>query len=203
MLHYVSSSRPWRTLSGFGQAKEGLRKRWEKMHCVSMSLLGWSDAAYEGQSTEGKCRLGRVLGLMSPLLPGPCHALRWTSKFPRKSVNISLGGEVYSLSDMVDHTSLLRDLRAPSEGPNPGMAGSEDCESRFSHLKTKKMAAGKYLARRCLSTQQALEEGELGNAYSAPGTGNQAAGLTKVRSDMAPLLRLFESGHFNSGRRDH
>ena len=61
------------------------------------------------------------------------------------------------------------------------------------------MADEKYLALRGLRTQQALEGGELDNAYWAPGTENQAAGLTKVRSDMAPLLRLFESGHFNPG----
>ena len=61
------------------------------------------------------------------------------------------------------------------------------------------MVAEKYLVRHFLSIQQALEEGELENAYWLPGTENPADGLTKVRSDMV-LLRLLESGGFRQGR---
>ena len=42
-------------------------------------------------------------------------------------------------------------------------------------------------------------EGALGNAYWAPETEDPADGLTEVRSDVVPWLRLLESGHFNPG----
>ena len=61
------------------------------------------------------------------------------------------------------------------------------------------MAAEKYLVRHFLSTWQALRGGELDNACWAPGAKNPADGLTKVRSDMASLLRLLESGPFDPG----
>ena len=77
------------------------------------------------------------------------------------------------------------------------MAGREGGENLPSHLGAKRMIAEKYLARRFLSIQQALGERESDNAYWAPGTEKPADGLTKVRSNAAPLLRLSESGHFN------
>ena len=77
------------------------------------------------------------------------------------------------------------------------MAGLADCESLCSLLKTKKMAAGRYLARHFLSLRLVLEARELDDAYWVPGAENPADELTKVRSDMAPLLRLSESGRFN------
>ena len=61
------------------------------------------------------------------------------------------------------------------------------------------MVAEEYLARHFLRTQQVAEEGEMGNAKWAPGNENPAGGQTKVRSDMAPLLRPLEPGHFNPG----
>ena len=80
-------------------------------------------------------------------------------------VKSSVGGVVYALSDIVDHMLLLRDIYEPFEGLNPGVAGFEDCESLIAHLKTQEMIAEKYLERRFASTQQALEEGDLENAY--------------------------------------
>ena len=79
------------------------------------------------------------------------------------------------------------------------MMGLEYCESLFPNLKTKKMIAGKYSLRHFLSAQQALEAGGLDNSYWLPGTGNRGGGLTRLHSDMPPLLRLLESGHFNPG----
>ena len=55
----------------------------------------------------------------------------------------------------------------------------------------------KYLARRYFSIKQALEASELDNARCAPWAENPADGLTKVRSDAAPLPRLLGSGHLN------
>ena len=38
----------------------------------------------------------------------------------------SLGGEVYALSEMVDHMLLLKDFRGPFESRNSGAVGLED-----------------------------------------------------------------------------
>ena len=78
---------------------------------------------------------------------------------------------------------------------NPGLAGLEDCESLPANLKTKKMVGEKYVVRHFLGTHQALEEGDLDNAS----TEVPADGLTEVRGDMVPLLRLLESGCFSPG----
>ena len=56
--------------------------------------------------------------------------------------------------------ALIREGYAPFVGLSPGMVGLEDCESLFSHLRTKKMIAEKYLARHFLSIQQSLEDKE-------------------------------------------
>ena len=133
---------------------------------------------------------------MSSALEGPCHISQWTPEFTRKMVKSSLGGEVYALSEMVDHALLLKDCYGPFGGINPGAVGLEGCESLSSHLKTKKMITEKYSVRHFLSIQRALEEGDLEKAYWLPGTENPAGGLTRVRSDMVPLLRLLGSGGF-------
>ena len=145
-----------------------------------MTLVGWSDAAYGRLSEEGKCRLGYMIGLMSSSLSGPCHVLQWTSKFTRKLVKSSLGGEVYAFSEMADHMALIREFYAPFVGSSPGTVGLEDCESLFNHLRTKKMITEKFLVTQFLSTQQSLEDKELDNIYWLPGTGNPADGMTKM-----------------------
>ena len=68
------------------------------MHGGSLSLAGWSDAAYGDLSQNGKCRLGYFIGITSSSLSGPRHVLQWTSKFTRKLAKGSLGGEVYAFS---------------------------------------------------------------------------------------------------------
>ena len=74
-----------------------------------------------GRPTEGKCRLELAIGLMSSSLTGPPHVLFRASKFTRKLVKSSLGGEVYGLSEMVEHMSALREFYAPFEGIGPEM----------------------------------------------------------------------------------
>ena len=61
------------------------------------------------------------------------------------------------------------------------------------------MTTEKYLVRHLLSILQALEEEELGNAYWLPGTENPADGMTKVKSEMFPILGLMGSGEFRPG----
>ena len=111
----------------------------------------------------------------------------------------SLGGEVYAFSEMVDHMALIRELYTPFVGLSPGMAGSEDCESLFNHLRAKKMVTEKYLLRHFLCIQQSLEDKELDNIYWLPGTENPADGMTKMKSEMSPMLNLLEFGEFHPG----
>ena len=66
------------------------------------------------------------------------------------------------------------------------MAGSEDCGSLSTHMKSAKKIAEKYLVHHLWSTQQALEQGELGNVYWLPGAENPTDGLTRERSDVVP-----------------
>ena len=79
------------------------------------------------------------------------------------------------------------------------MVGLEDCESLFSHLRTKRMITEKYLVRHFLSIQQSLDDKELDNVYWLPGTENPADGMTKLKSEMQPMLHLLEFGEFYPG----
>ena len=58
------------------------------------------------------------------------------------------------------------------------------------------MVTEKYLVRHFLSIQQSLDDGELENVYWIPGTENPADGLTKLRSEMGPIMALLETGRF-------
>ena len=84
---------------------------------------------------------------MSPPLSGPRHILTRTSKFARRLVVRSLGGEVRAFSDMIDHMSPLRDACEPLVSLSPAMVAFEYCGSLFAHMKNEEAATGKYLAR--------------------------------------------------------
>ena len=75
----------------------------------------------------------------------------------------------------------------------------EDCESLFTHLKNRNVITEKYLVRQFLSIQQFLENGELENANWLPGVGNPADRLTKLKSELGPILALKETGRFQPG----
>ena len=85
-------------------------------------------------------------------------------------------------------------VRASGILPARRLAGLKDCETLFTHLQNKKLIAGKFPVRHFLATQQAIGLEELGNVYWLPGLGNPADGLTKIKSDLAPRLRLLGSG---------
>ena len=95
---------------------------------------------------------------------------------------------------------LLKDFYGPFDGMNPCVVGLEAYGSSHTHLKTKKMIAEQYQVRHFSSTQQALAVGELENAYWLPGAKNPADGLTNVRCDVFPLLRLLESVRVHPGQ---
>ena len=121
---------------------------------------------------------------------------------PRLLANLSKvawGGEGYAFSEMIDHMALLREFYAPFSRMSPGLVGMEDCESLFTHLENREMITGEYLVRHFPSIQQFVEEGELDNMYWLPGTENPVDGLTKIKSEMGPILALFETGRFQPG----
>ena len=161
---------------------------------MAMSLAGWSDAAYGAQEAEGKSRLGYVVGLTSSTLSAPRRILRWASKFARKLAKSSLGGEVYTSCDRVDHMSPLREFNEPSANFPPGMLGLEDCESLFKNLGRKDAITAEYRG-----IQQSLGNWGLERAYWLPGLDTPAGGLTQVKCEMVPPLRLLESGALNPG----
>ena len=143
--------------------------------------------------------MGHVVGLTSLSLTGPRHVSQRAPKFARKLVTCRLRGEVFALSEMLGHMSLSGGFYAPFEGVDPGMAGLEDCGGLLTFLKTKRTTAEEYPVRDFLSTQRAVEGGDLDTAFWLPGVETPADGLTKVRSDMVPLLGLLESGRSNPG----
>ena len=76
VLKYASSSLP---LFPAGPDRKGRpRSNGERLHSGTLSLAGWSDAAYGNLSQNGQCRLGYFIGIMSSSLSGPCHVLQWT-----------------------------------------------------------------------------------------------------------------------------
>ena len=61
------------------------------------------------------------------------------------------------------------------------------------------LPAPRFGGRPVASIQLASEAGDLEDAYWLPGAEKPADGLTTVRSDVAPISRLLESGRFRSG----
>ena len=159
--------------------------------------MGRSDAAHWYKSSLGERRLGYFIGLISPNLCGPCRVIHWTSRFARTLVKSSLGGEVFAFSEMLDHASMLREFSGHFVGPFPGLVGLGDCESLSA--RQKQMIAEKFSVRHLVAIRQAIEVQSVGNVYWIPGKGNPAEGLTKLHSEIFPLLRLMESGTDNPG----
>ena len=106
---------------------------------------------------------------------------------------------MYAFSEMLDQMSMLREFRGHFMDLRPGVAGMEDCECLFTHLRKSKLITEKSLARHFLAIQQAMGLQTLGNVYWIPGRENSAGGLTKLHSEILPLLRLMEAGTYNPG----
>ena len=176
-----------------------MRRRKEKIHGKTMTLAGWSDAGYGDQPSLGKCRLGYAVGLMASTPSGPCHIIPWASKSTRKLAKSSLGGEVYAFSEMLGHMSMFPEFYGHCLNLYPGMVGLEDCESLFTDIKKKQVVAETFLVRHFLAIQRTIEMDELYNAYWIPGFGSPPGGLTKLKSDLVPPLRLIESGSYSPG----
>ena len=195
VLEYASS--PLFCAPARGDVDGGARAWGEKVHRGNASLVGWSGAANDDQSAEGRCRLGYVIGMTSATLNVPCHTAQWTPKFSGKLVRGSLGGEVCAFSEMSGLLPLPREYYEPLAGASPGMISFEYCESLLARPKNRKAVAELFFVRRFLGIQQSLEDGVLDNAYWLPGLGNPADGLTGVKS--GSVFGLVGSGGIVSG----
>ena len=140
-----------------------------------------------------------LLALCPPHYRVPAIFCSGLLSLPANSLQVVLGGEVFAFREMLDHMTLLKEFYGPFSRVSSGLVGMEDCESLFTHLKNREVLIEKYLVRHFLGIQQSLEEGELENAYWIPGTENPADGLTKLRSEMGPILALLETGSFQPG----
>ena len=95
----------------------------EKEQCGATTFVGRPDAAYGSQTSEGRRRLGYVIGLVSSTPRRPCRVLQSASNFARERARGCFGGQVYVFSQIVDHMNLLREFRASSLRVRPGTAG--------------------------------------------------------------------------------
>ena len=68
------------------------------------------------------------------------------------------------------------------------MVGFEDCDSLFAHRPSRKLVTGKYSVRHFLAIQDVLNRGLLSNVLWIRGPFDPADGMTKHKSDLAPLL---------------
>ena len=124
------------------------------MRCSTRTLARWSDTASEDQTSEGRCRLGYVIGPAPPTIRGPFHILQRMSKCTGKLVKSSLGRTSYASGEMVDRVTPQREFHAPFMVMSPGMAGLRDCKGLFTQLLNQKAIAEKYLACHPLGIRQ-------------------------------------------------
>ena len=103
---------------------------------------------------------------------------------------------MYACSGMMDNAASWRGSYTPLVNLSPDMAGLKDCESLFTDPETKRMVAEKYSFRHFLPVHQALGRGGLDNVHWPRGPENPADAPTKVKSDLAPLSRLLQTGSF-------
>ena len=171
-----------------------MRPRVEEARCSTMTLAGWSDSAFGDQTSEGRCRLGCVIGPVSSTFRGPRHTLQWPSKFAKKLMKSSPWGEVYASCEMIGHVALRRNPLPPCVGASTGMAGKEDCGDLSAHLRR-----GVSRAQFCWGIQRALGNVEPGNVFWFPGSENPGGGLIEVESDVSAFSRLLQSGLFSPG----
>ena len=120
-----------------------------------------------------------------------CYIIKWLSIDARKSLRNSLEGEAYASSATWDHVALFWEFSSLCVDVSPSLLGLEGCVSLFTHLRNKKAAAEKYLARRLPGMQQALETGKSDDVFWLPGPGNPADSPGKVKRDTAPFAAIW------------
>ena len=110
------------------------RAKGEKMHGGTTFSVGRPDAAYGDLSQAGGCKLGNVIGLMSPTPSGPRRISSSNSEFVPKLVTSSLAGKPYAFNEIVDHVAQLREFYSPICGNLSVDGGYGDCASLFTNL---------------------------------------------------------------------
>ena len=174
-----------------------------------MLLAGWSDAAFGTHAQDGRCRLGYIIGLTSSTLAGPVHILQWASKFTRKHVKSSPGGEIFALSEMRGNIEMIRELYSALGHEKLGSYRLLDCESLSPHLRTGRLGTekishpGTEKIPHYRSILGARGGGDLGNVARIPGNENPADGLTKATSDRGQFSHSLGRGIFVWGVRNN
>ena len=162
------------------------------VHEDTTLLVGRSAAAFGTHAQDARCRLGDIIGPMSST--GPVHILQWTSKFTRRHVKSSIGGEIFAPSEMWGCMEMIREFYIALGHEKLGSYGPIDCESLLPHLRTGLLGPGKLHARHFRSSLGTTADGDLGNVAWVPGHENPADGLTKATSGRGPLFHLLETG---------
>ena len=170
------------------------------IHEGTMILSFWSDAAFGTHLQDGRCRLGYIIALMSSTLTGSAHIPQWPSKFTRKYVKSSLGGEIFALSDMRDHAEMIREFFTALGHEKIRSYGLIDCESLLPHLRTERLGTEKFGARQFRSILDALGSGDLGNVAWIPVTGNPADGVAIAEGELGPFFHLLDTVAYRPGR---
>ena len=83
----------------------------------------------------------------------------------------------------------------------PCVAGLEVCEKLLAQFETTRTLTEEFPVRHFLRIRRTLDGGGPGNGNRSPGPEYPAGGLTKVKSDTAPLLRLLQSESPRPGAR--
>ena len=65
-------------------------------HVGTLTPAGWLDPAYGDHPKKGRCRLGSLVSTLPSPLRSPRRVLRRSSKFTRKTVKSSRGGEGFT-----------------------------------------------------------------------------------------------------------
>ena len=100
---------------------------------------------------------------------------------------------------MWDHVDVLGEFCVALGHEKIRSYGLIDCESLLSLLRSGRLGAGGFLTRRFRSIMRALVSGDLGDVAWIPGSENSADGLTKVKSEIGPLLNRLGTGAYLPG----
>ena len=152
-----------------------------------------------GRGRGGRCRLGCVVGPISSSPRGPCHLTQWPTKITEKigqkqpwrgSLRAQRGamsrsvvpGVLCPLRVSVIRFARFGGLRKPLH-PN---------EDRTDHRR-------EMLGQKPLRRPVSPARWGTGQRVLAPGPKTPAGGLTKLKNNVPPLLRLLETGSFCLG----
>ena len=107
-----------------------------------LSIDGWSDAAYEEQGREGKCRLAYLGALLPDSAQGICHVLKLPSPSRLTRQKAAGQGEIYASSEFVWRVGFLWGFFSFCDTA-AGMAGMGTCETCVTHLSNNRRIAGR------------------------------------------------------------